>query len=130
MVVFVVVDVDGKDVVVFAARIPGGDGRTFGVENPNHVLHALDLYHAVKYQAVEGCELVARIDTPPEPLAARFVQGAEYACNAFFLQFEEVVGDMVDVGDNSLVVEPNLVEEVHSSVFKIIEIDGVVDVSI
>ena len=103
MVVCAVVYVDGENVVVFAARIPGGDGRTFGVEHPDHVLHALDLYHAVKYQAVEGCELVARIDAPPEPLAARFVQGAKNACDTIFLQFEEVVGDVVDVGDDTLV---------------------------
>ena len=41
--------------------------------------------------------------TYAERIAARFVQGAEDACDAFFLQLEEVVGDVVDVGDDSLV---------------------------
>ena len=103
MVICAVVDVDGEDVIVFTAWIPRGYGTSFRVIDPNHVFYTLDFDHAVIDESIKGCKLFSGIDTPPEPLSASFMQGAKDSRYTFFLQFKEVIGDVVNVGYDSFV---------------------------
>ena len=73
------------------------------VKVPNQVVHAVLEHHAFVEQLVEGDKLLARIDAPPEPVSAGFVQRAEDGGNAFFLEVQENLGNVVDISDNCLV---------------------------
>jgi len=68
-----------------------------------HVFYPFDFDHAVIDEAIEGCKLFSGINTPPEPLSASFMQGAKDSRYTFFLQFKEVIGDVVNVGYDSFV---------------------------
>ena len=103
MVICAVVDVDGEDVIVFTAWIPRGYGTSFRVIDPNHVFYPLDFDHAIIDESIKGCKLFTGIDTPPEPLSTRFMQRTEDSRYTIFLQFKEIIGDVVNVCDDSFV---------------------------
>jgi len=103
VIVGLVVNVDAQHVIVGFARSPGHRGGILRVKVPNEVVDAVREDHAFVEQLVEGCELLARMRAPPEPVTTGFMERTEDGGNAFFLEVKENLGNKIDVSDESLV---------------------------
>ena len=103
MVVSLVIDVNAKNVVVGFARSPGNLGSVLRVEVPDKIVYAVLEHHAFVDQLVEGCELLAGIRAPPEPVSTGFVQRTEDGGDAGLLQIQEDFGNEVDVSGDCLI---------------------------
>ena len=100
MVVGVVIDIYGNDIVVGITRIPVFVIDRTGIPYPDDIMDALHADHLVEDQLVEFDVRLCTAGSPPEPGTAGLVERTEDAGNASLLKCKEIVGHGIDVADD------------------------------
>ena len=103
VVVSIVIDVYGDDIVAVLARIPIGVAGVTGVPDPDDVVNTLHVDHLIDDQLIELGVACTVVCSPPEPTPTGLMERTEDAGHTFILQIKEVVGHGMDVLDHVLI---------------------------